>query len=241
MAGHSQFKNIMHKKGKQDAIRSKLFSKLAREITVAAKMGLPDPAMNARLRSAVIDARAENMPKDNIERAIKKASGADGENYDEVRYEGYAPGGVAIIVEALTDNRNRTAGEVRSYFSQGGRRARRNRRRVVHVRPRRPVVFDPSSRTDDAMLEAAIEAGADDVVSGPDGHEVITSVESLRDAQKTLEAKFGEPRKASIVWRPQNTIAVDDESGEKILRWSTRSKRTTTSRTSTPISRYRTR
>ena len=120
MAGHSQFKNIMHKKGKQDAIRSKLFSKLAREITVAAKMGLPDMAMNARLRSAVLAARAENMPKDNIERAIKKAAGADGENYDEVRYEGYAPGGVAVIVEALTDNRNRTAGEVRSYFSKAG-------------------------------------------------------------------------------------------------------------------------
>src|SRR5271154_836917 len=122
MAGHSQFKNIMHKKGKQDAIRSKLFSKLAREITVAAKVGLPDMAMNARLRSAVLAARAENMPKDNIERAIKKAAGADGENYDEVRYEGYAPGGVAVIVEALTDNRNRTAGEVRSYFSKAGGR-----------------------------------------------------------------------------------------------------------------------
>ena len=138
MAGHSQFKNIMHKKGKQDAVRSKLFSKLAREITVAAKLGLPDPTMNARLRSAVIAARQENMPKDNIDRAIKKASGADAETYDEVRYEGYAPGGVAIIVEALTDNRNRTAGEVRSYFTKGRRRARRDRRRLVHVRPCRP-------------------------------------------------------------------------------------------------------
>ena len=218
MAGHSQFKNIMHKKGKQDAIRSKLFSKLAREITVAARMGLSDPAMNARLRAAVIDARAENMPKDNIERAIKKASGADGENYDEVRYEGYAPGGVAIIVEALTDNRNRTAGEVRSNFAKaGGALAETGAVSFMFDRVGL-VVFDKFVATDDAMLEAAIEAGADDVVSGPDGHEVITSVESLRDAQKTLEAKFGEPRKASIVWRPQNTIAVDDESGEKILR-----------------------
>ncbi len=218
MAGHSQFKNIMHKKGKQDAIRSKLFSKLAREITVAARMGLPDPAMNARLRAAVIDARAENMPKDNIERAIKKASGADGENYDEVRYEGYAPGGVAIIVEALTDNRNRTAGEVRSNFAKaGGALAETGAVSFMFDRVGL-VVFDKFVATDDAMLEAAIEAGADDVVSGPDGHEVITSVESLRDAQKTLEAKFGEPRKASLVWRPQNTIAVDDESGEKILR-----------------------
>jgi YebC/PmpR family DNA-binding regulatory protein len=218
MAGHSQFKNIMHKKGKQDAIRSKLFSKLAREITVAAKMGLPDPAMNARLRAAVIDARAENMPKDNIERAIKKASGADGENYDEVRYEGYAPGGVAIIIEALTDNRNRTAGEVRSNFAKaGGALAETGAVSFLFDRVGL-ILFDKSVASDDAMLEAAIEAGADDVVSGPDGHEVVTSVESLRDAQKALEAKFGEPRKASIVWRPQNTIAVDDESGERILK-----------------------
>ena len=218
MAGHSQFKNIMHKKGKQDAIRAKLFSKLAREITVAAKMGLPDPAMNARLRAAVIDARAENMPKDNIERAIKKASGTDVENYDEVRYEGYAPGGVAIIVEALTDNRNRTAGEVRSNFAKaGGALAETGAVSFMFDRVGL-ILFDKSAATDDAMLEAAIEAGADDVVSVPDGHEVVTTVESLREAQKALEAKFGEPRKASIVWRPQNTIAVDDESGEKILK-----------------------
>jgi len=208
----------MHKKGKQDAIRSKLFSKLAREITVAAKMGLPDMSMNARLRSAVIAARAENMPKDNIDRAIKKASGADVENYDEVRYEGYAPGGVAVIVEALTDNRNRTAGEVRSYFTKsGGALAETGAVSFMfdHVGL---IVFDKKVASDDAMLEAAIEAGADDVVSGPDEHEVITALESLRDAQKALEAKFGEPRKASLVWRPQNTINVDDEAGEKILK-----------------------
>ena len=218
MAGHSQFKNIMHKKGKQDAIRSKLFSKLAREITVAAKMGLPDINMNARLRSAVLAARAENMPKDNIDRAIKKASGADVENYDEVRYEGYAPGGVAVIVEALTDNRNRTAGEVRSYFTKaGGALAETGAVSFMfdHVGL---IVYDRKVASDDAMLEAAIEAGADDVVSGPEEHEVITALEALRDAQKALEAKFGEPRKASLVWRPQNTIAVEDEAGEKILR-----------------------
>ena len=218
MAGHSQFKNIMHKKGKQDAIRSKLFSKLAREITVAAKMGLPDPAMNARLRAAVLAARAENMPKDNIERAIKKASAAEGEIYDEVRYEGYAPGGVAVIVEALTDNRNRTAGEVRSYFTKaGGSLAETG---VVSFMFDRVglIAYDRKVADDEAMLEAAIDAGADDVVSGPEEHEVITSVETLAEAQKALEAKFGEPRKASLVWRPQNTIAVDDESGEKILR-----------------------
>ena len=218
MAGHSQFKNIMHKKGKQDAIRSKLFSKLAREITVAAKMGLPDPAMNARLRAAVIAARAENMPKDNIDRAIKKASSADTENYDEVRYEGYAPGGVAVIVEALTDNRNRTAGEVRSYFTKaGGALAETGAVSFMFDRVGL-IVFDRKVADDEAMLEAAIEAGADDVVSGPEEHEVITSVEALREAQKALEAKFGEPEKAAIVWRPQTTVAVDDEAGEKILR-----------------------
>ena len=218
MAGHSQFKNIMHKKGKQDAIRSKLFSKLAREITVAAKLGLPDPGMNARLRAAVIAARAENMPKDNIERAIKKASSADTENYDEVRYEGYAPGGVAVIVEALTDNRNRTAGEVRSHFTKaGGSLAETGAVSFMFDRVGL-IVFDRKVADEDAMVEAAIEAGADDVASGPEEHEVITSVAALSDAQKALEAKFGEPRKASIVWRPQNTIAVDDEAGEKILR-----------------------
>jgi len=218
MAGHSQFKNIMHKKGKQDAIRSKLFSKLAREITVAAKMGLPDPAMNARLRAAVLAARAENMPKDNIERAIKKASGADGENYDEVRYEGYAPGGVAIIVEALTDNRNRTAGEVRSYFAKaGGSLAETGAVSFLFDRVGL-IVYDSKVADDEAMLDAAIEAGADDVASGEEEHEIVTSIEALAEAQKALEAKFGEPRKASLVWRPQNTIAVDDEQGEKILR-----------------------
>jgi YebC/PmpR family DNA-binding regulatory protein len=218
MAGHSQFKNIMHKKGKQDAIRSKLFSKLAREITVAAKLGMPDPAMNPRLRAAVLAARAENMPKDNIERAIKKAAGGDSENYEEVRYEGYAPGGVAVIVEALTDNRNRTAGEVRSYFTKaGGSLAETGAVSFMFDRVGL-IVFDRKVADEDAMLEAAIEAGADDVVSGPEEHEVITSVEALNEAEKALEAKFGEPRKAALVWRPQNTITVDDEAGEKILR-----------------------
>jgi YebC/PmpR family DNA-binding regulatory protein len=218
MAGHSQFKNIMHKKGKQDAIRSKLFSKLAREITVAAKMGMPDINMNPRLRLAVLAARAENMPKDNIERAIKKASGSDDENYEEVRYEGYAPGGVAVIVEALTDNRNRTAGEVRSYFTKaGGSLAETGAVSFMfdHVGL---IVYDKKVASDDAMVDAAIEAGADDVQSGEEEHEVVTSIEMFKDAQKALETKFGEPRKASIVWRPQNTIVVDDEAGEKILR-----------------------
>ena len=218
MAGHSQFKNIMHKKGKQDAIRSKLFSKLAREITVAAKMGLPDPAMNARLRAAVLAARAENMPKDNIERAIKKASGADAETYDEVRYEGYAPGGVAVIIEALTDNRNRTAGEVRSYFTKaGGALAETGAVSFMfdHVGL---IEFPSAAASEDAMMEAAIEAGADDVATGDDGHAVVTAIDSLRDVAQALEQKFGEPRAAKIIWKPQTTIAVDDEAGEKILR-----------------------
>ena len=218
MAGHSQFKNIMHKKGKQDAIRSKLFGKFAREITVAAKMGLPDPNMNARLRAAVLAARAENMPKDNIERAIKKASGADAENYDEVRYEGYAPGGVAIIIEALTDNRNRTAGEVRSYFTKAGG-ALAETGAVSFMFDRVGLVeFDRNVASEDAVMEAALEAGADDVSSNEDSHEVITSLEGLRDVAKALEAKFGDSKKAALIWRPQNMIAVDDEAGEKILK-----------------------
>ncbi|MEP9375802.1 YebC/PmpR family DNA-binding transcriptional regulator [Aquabacter sp. CN5-332] len=218
MAGHSQFKNIMHRKGRQDAMRSKLFSKLAREITVSAKMGLPDPNMNARLRAAILAARAENMPKDNIERAIKKASGADGENYDEIRYEGYGPGGVAVIVEALTDNRNRTAGEVRSYFTKsGGNLAETGA--VSFMFDRVGVIeFDVKKADADAMMEAAIEAGADDVSSDEDGHEVVCPGDALAEVQRQLEAKFGEPRKAGLVWRPQNTIAVDDETAEKLIR-----------------------
>jgi YebC/PmpR family DNA-binding regulatory protein len=218
MSGHSQFKNIMHKKGRQDAIRSKLFSKLAREITVAAKLGPPDPGMNARLRAAILAARAENMPKDNIERAIKKASGADAETYDEVRYEGYAPGGVAIIVEALTGNRNRTAGEVRSYFTKsGGSLAEAGAVSFLfdHVGV---VEFSAKAASEDAMMEAAIEAGAEDVQSREDGHAVITALENLREVAHQLESKFGEPRKVGLIWRPQNTISVDDEAGEKILR-----------------------
>ncbi len=218
MAGHSQFKNIMHKKGKQDAIRSKLFSKLAREITVAAKMGLPDPAMNARLRAAVIAARQENMPKDNIDRAIKKASGADAENYDEVRYEGYAPGGVAVIVEALTDNRNRTAGEVRSYFTKAGGALAESGAVAFMFDHVGLIQFDAKVASEDQMLEAAIDAGADDVASSEDGHEIVTSLEALRQVAQTLEGKLGEPRKAVLGWKPQNTILVDDEAGEKILK-----------------------
>ncbi|MFO1117934.1 MAG: YebC/PmpR family DNA-binding transcriptional regulator [Beijerinckiaceae bacterium] len=218
MAGHSQFKNIMHKKGKQDAIRSKVFSKLAREITVAAKMGMPDPNMNPRLRLAIQAARAENMPKDNIERAIKKAAGGDSENYDEVRYEGRAPGGVAVIVEALTDNRNRTAGEVRSYFTKAGGELTANGAVSFMFDHVGSIEYDAAVASEDSMMEAAIEAGADDVVTNEDGHEIITAMESFAEVSKALEAKFGEPRKAKIIWKPQSTNMLDDETGEKILK-----------------------
>ncbi len=218
MAGHSQFKNIMHKKGKQDAIRSKIFGKLAREITVAAKMGMPDPAMNPRLRLAVLAARAENMPKDNIDRAIKKASGGDAENYDEVRYEGRMPGGVAIIIEALTDNRNRTAGEVRSYFTKaGGALAETNAVAFMFDRVG-SIEFDAKAGSEDAVMEAAIEAGAEDCATTEDGHEITTSMESFAEVAKSLEAKFGEPKKSRLVWKPQTSVAIDDEAGEKVLK-----------------------
>ncbi len=181
-------------------------------------MGLPDPNMNARLRAAVLAAKAENMPKDNIERAIKKASGADAENYDEVRYEGYAPGGVAVIIEALTDNRNRTAGEVRSGFTKAGG-ALAETGAVSFMFDRVGLVeFDRKVASEDALMDAAIESGADDVASTEETHEIITSVESLRDVALALEKKFGDPRKAALIWRPQNTIKVDDEAGEKILK-----------------------
>ena len=218
MAGYSQFKNIMYRKGRQDAVKSKLFGKLAREITVSAKLGLPDPTMNARLRAAIIAARAENMPKDNIERAIKKAQGSDGENYEEIRYEGYGPGGVAVIVEVLTDNRNRAAGEVRAAFTKsGGNLAEAGA--VSFMFDRVGVIeFAAGAANAEAMFEAALEAGADDVVSNEGGHEVYAAADQYAAVAKALEAKFGEPRKAGLVWRPQNTVAVGDEQGEKLLK-----------------------
>ncbi|MGH1571473.1 YebC/PmpR family DNA-binding transcriptional regulator [Methylobacterium sp. P31] len=218
MAGHSQFKNIMHRKGRVDAVRSKVFGKLAREITVAAKLGTPDPAMNPRLRAAVLAARAENMPKDNIERAIKKAAGADGENYEDIRYEGYGPGGAALIVEAQTDNRNRTASDVRSAFTKsGGSLAETGA--VAFMFDRVGVIAYPASVADaDTMLEAAIEAGADDVSSSEEGHEIICAQDSYGEVAKALEARFGDPSRTGLIWKAQNTITVDDETGEKLVR-----------------------
>jgi YebC/PmpR family DNA-binding regulatory protein len=218
MAGHSQFKNIMHRKGRQDAAKSKLFGKLAREITVAAKLGLPDPIMNARLRAAIIAARAENMSKDSIDRAIKKAQGSDAESYDEIRYEGYGPGGVAVIVEVLTDNRNRTASDVRSYFTKtGGNLAETGAVSFMFDRVGL-IEFDAKVASADAMLEAAIDAGADDVVSTEEGHEIYAAQDAFVNVAKALEAKFGDPRKAALVWKPQNTVPIDDEKGEKMFK-----------------------
>jgi YebC/PmpR family DNA-binding regulatory protein len=218
MAGHSQFKNIMHRKGKQDKVRSKVFGKLAREITVAAKLGQPDPAFNPRLRAAILAARAENMPKDNIERAVKKATGTDSENFDDMRYEGYGPGGVAVIVEALTDNHNRTAGEVRSIFTKSGGNLGTTGSVSFMFDHVGVVEYDAKAASADAMLDAAIEAGADDVISNDDGHQIFTTTDSLRDVAKALEAKFGEARKSALLWKPQNTVALDDEAGEKMLK-----------------------
>jgi YebC/PmpR family DNA-binding regulatory protein len=218
MAGHSQFKNIMHRKGRQDAAKSKLFGKLAREITVSAKLGVPDPAMNPRLRAAMMAARAENMPKDNIERAIKKALGGDAETYEQIRYEGYGPGGVAVIVEVLTDNRNRAAGEVRASFTKsGGNLAETGAVSFMfdHVGV---IEYDAKAASAEAMFEAALEAGADDVVSTAETHEIYAAQDHFGSVAKALEAKFGEPRKAALTWRPQNTVAVDDEQGEKVLK-----------------------
>src|SRR6516164_5835 len=217
MAGHSQFKNIMFRKGKQDKERSKLFSKLAREITVAAKSGLPDPAHNPRLRTAIIAAKAESMPKDNIERAIQKAVGGTGENYDEVRYEGRGPGGVALIVEAMTDNRNRTSADVRSTFSKYGG-AMGETGSVSFMFDHVGVIAYPKEKgSDDAMLEAALEAGADECLSG-EMHEFITSPGSFLAVREALEKTLGAPLSAAVTWRPQNTVAVTDEAGESLIK-----------------------
>jgi YebC/PmpR family DNA-binding regulatory protein len=218
MAGHSQYKNIMHRKGRQDRVKSKLFGKLAREITVSAKIGLPDPAMNPRLRAAIIAARAENMPKDNIDRAIKKALGGDAENYEEIRYEGYGPGGAAVIVEVLTDNRNRTAGEVRATFAKSGGNLAETGAVAFMFDHIGVIEYDAKAASADAMFEAALEAGADDVVSDESGHEIYAAPDKFGSINKALEQKFGDPRKSGLVWRPQNTVSVDDEQGEKLLK-----------------------
>ena len=218
MAGHSKFKNIMYRKGAQDKKRSALFSKLSREITVAAKMGLPDPEANARLRAAVIAARAQSMPKDNIQRAIDKASGGDAENYEEVRYEGFGPGGVALIVEALTDNRNRTATNMRTIFSKSGGNLGASGS-VSHGFERLGLVEYPASAGDpDKVLEAAIEAGAEDVESDEEGHRIWTSIESLHEVAKALEPMLGEAESAKLAWKPQTEAEVRGEQAQQLGR-----------------------
>ena len=218
MAGHSQFKNIMHRKGRQDAVRSKMFSKLAREITVAAKTGLPDPAMNARLRLAIQNAKAQSMPKDNIERAVKKASGVDGENYEEVRYEGYGPGGVAVIVEALTDNRNRTASSVRSTFSKAGGALGETGSVSFSFDRVGEITYKLSVGSADAVMEAAIEAGAEDVTTDEDGHTIICGFEDIGDVSKALEDTLGEAETVKAIWKAQNTVPVDEEKAQSLMK-----------------------
>jgi YebC/PmpR family DNA-binding regulatory protein len=218
MAGHSKFKNIMHRKGAQDKKRSALFSKLSREITVAAKMGLPDPDANARLRAAVLAARAQSMPKDNIQRAIDKASGSDLETYEEIRYEGFGPGGVAIIVEALTDNRNRTATNVRTAFSKNGGNMG-TAGSVSHGFDRLGLIEYPANAGDaDKVFEAALEAGADDVESSEDGHSIWTSVDALHEVAKALEAALGDPEGVKLAWRPTTMVEVGEDDAGKLLR-----------------------
>ena len=218
MSGHSQFKNIMHRKGAQDAERARTFAKLAREITVAAKSGLPNPDMNPRLRSAIAAARAQNMPKDNIERAIKKASGADADNYEEVRSEGYGPGGVAIIIEALTDNRNRTAPVVRSIFSKHGGALGETNSVAFNFEKVGLVEYPFAVASAEAMFEAALEAGASDVESDEEnGHFITCAPDDLAAVRDALEAKFKEPVAARFDWRPLNTIPLDKDGAEKLM------------------------
>ncbi|HZF95323.1 MAG TPA: YebC/PmpR family DNA-binding transcriptional regulator [Allosphingosinicella sp.] len=218
MAGHSKFKNIMHRKGAQDKKRSAIFSKLSREITVAAKMGTPDPDMNPRLRAAVLAAKAASVPKDNIQRAIDKSSMGDAADYEELRYEGFGPGGVALIVEALTDNRNRTATNVRTIFSKNGGNLGASGS-VSHGFDRVGLVtFPAKAGSADAVFEAAIEAGADDVESDEDGHQIWTAQDALHEVAKALEAALGEPESTKLAWRPQTAVDVGGDDAEQLLK-----------------------
>lgn len=221
MAGHSKFKNIMHKKGRADAARSKLFSRLSKEITVAVKMGggSTDPDMNPRLRLAVQNAKGQSMPKDNIQRAMNKGVGGDGEDYKEIRYEGYGPGGVAIIVEALTDNLNRSASNVRAAFTKhGGQLAETGAVSFMFDR-KGEIVYKPEAGSEETVMEAAIEAGAEDVESDSEaGHRIICAFEDIGDVSKALEAKLGEAEGINTIWMPQNQTPVDEEKAATLLK-----------------------
>ncbi|MGQ0558962.1 MAG: YebC/PmpR family DNA-binding transcriptional regulator [Sphingosinicella sp.] len=218
MAGHSKFKNIMYRKGAQDKKRSNLFSKLAREITVAAKMGLPDPDANPRLRAAVNAARAQSMPKDNIQRAIDKASGGDAENYEEMRYEGFGPGGVSLVIEALTDNRNRTATNLRTIFSKNGGNLGASGA-VTHGFERLGLVtYKATAGSADAVFEAAIEAGAEDVESDEDEHDIWTAQDNLHEVARGLEQALGPADSVGLAWRARSSVEVAGAEAEQLVR-----------------------
>lgn len=218
MAGHSKWANIQHRKGRQDKLRSKLFSKLAKEITVAAKMGDPDPDNNPRLRLAVKEAKSQSVPKDVIDRAIKKSQGGDAENYDEIRYEGYGPGGVAVIVETMTDNRNRTASTVRSTFTKSGGNLGETGS-VGFMFDRKGAVSYPASVGDnDTVMMAAIEAGAEDVESDEEGHVVYCAGTDLHAVSQALEAELGESDSTKLIWKPTTTTELDLEGMQKLMR-----------------------
>jgi YebC/PmpR family DNA-binding regulatory protein len=218
MAGHSKWANIQHRKGRQDAVRAKLFSKLSKEITIAAKMGDPDPDKNPRLRLAVKEAKSQSMPKDNIERAIKKSVAGDGDDYEEIRYEGYGPNGVAVIVEAMTDNRNRTASNVRSTFSKNGGNLGETGS-VGFMFDRKGEITYPASVGDaDTVMMAAIEAGAEDVESSEDGHVIWCADTDLNDVSNALEAELGESESTKLVWKPSTTTELDLEGMQKLMK-----------------------
>ena len=219
MAGHSQYKNIMYRKGAQDAKRSKIFTKLIRELTVAARSGLPDPELNPRLRAAVAAAGAANMPKGTIERAIRRGAGdEEAESYTELRYEGYGPGGIAVIVEALTDNRNRTAAEVRAAFQKHGGNLGETGS-VSFLFDRVGLIQYPAQTASaDEMFEAALKAGADECDSGDGGHEVACAPEALNQVRDALAGQFGEPRSASLTWQPQTTVAIDEDGAVSLFK-----------------------
>ena len=218
MAGHSKWANIQHRKGRQDAVRSKLFSKLAKEITVAAKMGDPNPEKNPRLRMAVKEAKSVSVPKDVIDRAIKKSQGGDADSYDEIRYEGYGPGGVAVIVEAMTDNRNRTASTVRSTFAKCGGNLGETGSVSFMCERKGQVTYYVSVGDEDTVMMAALEAGAEDVESSEDGHAIFCADTDLNEVSSALEAQLGEPESAKLIWLPQTTTELDLEGMEKLMK-----------------------
>ena len=218
MAGHSKWANIQHRKGRQDAVRAKLFSKLSKEITVAAKMGDPDPDKNPRLRLAVKEAKAASMPKDNIERAIRKSVGGEGDNYEEIRYEGYGPGGVAVIVEAMTDNRNRTASNVRSTFTKNGGSLGETNSVAFMFDRKGEITYTAAAGDADTVLMAALEAGAEDVESGDEGHVIWCAVEDLSEVAGALEAVLGESDSTKLVWKPQTSTELDLEGMQKLMK-----------------------